>query len=193
MSSGASLELRKMAVGPSAPPIMPMAPASLGANPSARARRYAPKIPSCAAAPIRIRRGCEMSALKSVMAPMPKKISGGYQPFLTPWYRMLSTDPSSYRPILRPIPVAGSVNRGMLPMMMPKPMGTSSSGSHFFTIPSVMKMRPMTIIARCCQVQLANPVNCQNCRRLSKMVSISRWLQCLRLPGRNLPCGCGRR
>ena len=37
--SGASLELRKMAVGPSAPPMMPMAPASLGAKPNCRASR----------------------------------------------------------------------------------------------------------------------------------------------------------
>ena len=82
--SGASFELRKMAVGPSAPPMMPMAPASAGANPQARASRYAPKIPICAAAPIRISRGWDISAEKSVMAPMPRKISGGYQPCFTP-------------------------------------------------------------------------------------------------------------
>ena len=31
---GANLEVVKIAVGPSAPPIIPMAPASLGANPA---------------------------------------------------------------------------------------------------------------------------------------------------------------
>ena len=37
----------------------------------------------------------EINAEKSVIAPMPKKMSGGYQPEVTPWYRMLSTEPSS--------------------------------------------------------------------------------------------------
>ena len=35
-------------------------------------------------------------------------------------------------------------------------------GSHSLTIPSVMKVMPIAIIARCCQVQFAKPVNCQN-------------------------------
>ena len=133
----------------------------------ARASMYAPKMPICAAAPMSTSLGCEISAEKSVMAPIPRKMSGGYHPCCTPWYRMLSTDPGSYTPIFRPMPVAGSKNRGMLPTIMPNPMGTSSRGSHFFTIPSVMKMMPIRIITRCCQVQLANPVNCQNCCRLS--------------------------
>ena len=84
MRSGASFEDRKMAVGPSAPPMIPMAPASLGMKPMDNASRYAPKIPICAAAPIRISLGCEIRAEKSVIAPMPRKISGGYQPCLTP-------------------------------------------------------------------------------------------------------------
>ena len=82
---GASLELRKMAVGPSAPPIMPIAPASAGVNPRARAMSNAPKIPTWAAAPISISRGWEMREEKSVIAPIPRKISGGYQPLTTPW------------------------------------------------------------------------------------------------------------
>ena len=83
--SGASFDERKMAVGPSAPPMIPMAPAWLGSNPSRRARRYAPKIPVCAAAPISSSLGWDMSAEKSVIAPMPRNISGGYHPCFTPW------------------------------------------------------------------------------------------------------------
>ena len=95
ISSGASFEERKMAVGPSAPPMIPIAPASLGANPQSSASIYAPKIPTCAAAPISISLGWEMRAEKSVIAPIPRKISGGYHPYLTPEYSMFSTDPSS--------------------------------------------------------------------------------------------------
>ena len=81
---GASFDERKMAVGPSAPPIMAMAPAWSGEKPIARATMYAPKIPNWAAAPISISLGLAMSAEKSVMAPMPRKMSGGYQPAATP-------------------------------------------------------------------------------------------------------------
>ena len=81
---GASLEERKMAVGPSAPPMIPIAPACIGSKPISNAIIYAPKIPNCAAAPISINFGLEISAEKSVMAPMPKKMSGGYQPEVTP-------------------------------------------------------------------------------------------------------------
>ena len=75
--SGASREERKIAVGPSAPPMMPIAPACAGSNPKAREMAYAPKIPNCAAAPIRSSFGFEISAEKSVIAPMPRKIRGG--------------------------------------------------------------------------------------------------------------------
>ena len=50
----------------------------------------------------------------------------------------------------------------MLPMIIPKPIGTSSSGSHSFRIATVMNTIPIAIIARFCQVQLAKPVYCQN-------------------------------
>ena len=52
-------------------------------------------MPNWAAAPISISFGLEMSAEKSVIAPMPRKMSGGYQPDVTPWYKMFSTDPCS--------------------------------------------------------------------------------------------------
>ena len=37
----------------------------------------------------------DIKAEKSVMAPIPRNMSGGYQPEVTPWYRILSTEPSS--------------------------------------------------------------------------------------------------
>ncbi len=84
MRLGASFDDRKMAVGPSAPPMMAIAPAWSGLKPSRRATMYAPKMPNCAAAPMSMSLGLAIRAEKSVMAPMPRKISGGYQPALTP-------------------------------------------------------------------------------------------------------------
>ena len=81
---GASLDERKIAVGPSAPPMIPIAPDSAGVKPRCIATIYAPKIPICAAAPISISRGCEINAEKSVIAPIPRKINGGYHPCCTP-------------------------------------------------------------------------------------------------------------
>ena len=52
------------------------------------------------------------------------------------------------------MPMFIPAGRGMLPMMMPKPMGTSSSGSHFLTIPRAMSRAPTASIRICCQVQL---------------------------------------
>ena len=92
---GASFDDKKIAVGPSAPPMMAMAPAWSGANPSKRATMYAPKIPNCAAAPTSINFGLAIRAEKSVIAPIPKKMRGGYHPALTPLYRIFNTEPSS--------------------------------------------------------------------------------------------------
>ena len=84
MRLGESFEERKIAVGPSAPPIMAMPAAWFGSKPNRRASMYAPKIPNCAAPPINNNLGFAIKAEKSVIAPIPKKISGGYQPSLTP-------------------------------------------------------------------------------------------------------------
>ena len=81
---GASLAARKIAVGPSAPPIMPMAPASAGVKPRYSAPIKVRKMPVCAAAPSSTNRGLESMVEKSVIAPMPRKISGGKIPWLTP-------------------------------------------------------------------------------------------------------------
>ncbi len=52
------------------------------------------------------------------------------------------------------MPMFIPAGRGMLPMIIPKPMGTSSSGSHFLTMPRVMSRTPTASIRICCQVQL---------------------------------------
>ena len=62
---------------------------------------------------------------------------------------------------------------GMFPMIIPKPIGTRSSGSQSFLMAIVMKAMPMHIITRCFNVILANPVYCRNCTRLSMIVSMA--------------------
>ena len=66
-----------MDVGPSAPPMMEIAAAAIPLNPRIIARKYALKIPNCAAAPKRKLLGLAMSGPKSVMAPTPMKIRDG--------------------------------------------------------------------------------------------------------------------
>ena len=83
-SSGASFEVTKMAVGPSAPPMMPMELACSGVKPSRTAPMYVMKMPSCAAAPSSRLFGLAISGPKSVMQPTPTKIRHGYTPSLTP-------------------------------------------------------------------------------------------------------------
>jgi len=81
-----------MAVGPSAPPMMPIDAASLRPNlmksPVASERQSAPnsamKMPNCAAAPSSAVRGLAISGPKSVIAPTPMKIMIGKRPVLTP-------------------------------------------------------------------------------------------------------------
>ena len=74
---GASLEAVRIAVGPSAPPMTPIAPASAVVKPRARASRKAVKIPSWAAAPSSRETGLASRGPKSVIAPMPIKIMDG--------------------------------------------------------------------------------------------------------------------
>ena len=73
-----------MAVGPSAPPMMPMAPASFSVKPSIIAPTSETKTPICAAAPSSSVDGRAMSGPKSVIAPMPRKMSGGKISFAMP-------------------------------------------------------------------------------------------------------------
>ena len=80
MRWGASLAVRKMAVGPSAPPMIPMAPASLGSNPRARAPRKVMKIPIWAAAPKSMSTGRASMVEKSVMRADAQKDQGRIHP-----------------------------------------------------------------------------------------------------------------
>ena len=72
-----------MVVGPSAPPMMPMAAASgrVNDNPGIRSAVSAPQkatnMPTCAAAPSSSVLGLERMGPKSVIAPIPRNIRGG--------------------------------------------------------------------------------------------------------------------
>ncbi len=80
----ASLLVKNIAVGPSAPPIIPIDAASCGVNPKRIATPKAKKIPNCAPAPISTLDGLASNGPKSVIAPTPKNISGGNISHLTP-------------------------------------------------------------------------------------------------------------
>lgn len=72
----------KIAVGPSAPPMIPRDPASFGVNPIKIATKSTVKIPNWAAAPKMDRRRLRSIGPKSVNAPTPMKIIGGKKPVL---------------------------------------------------------------------------------------------------------------
>lgn len=74
---GAKVFVTKIAVGPSAPPIIPIDDASWGVNPNNNAPKKVIKIPIWAAAPKIMLFGLEINGPKSVVAPMPKKIRHG--------------------------------------------------------------------------------------------------------------------
>ena len=79
-SSGASFDVTKIAVGPSAPPIIPIAPACCAVKPKNIAPVKVMNIPICAAAP-RIK--LFVFALRgptAVVAPTPKNISCAHIP-----------------------------------------------------------------------------------------------------------------
>ena len=76
-SSTANFDAVRIAVGPSAPPMTPMAAASAGVKPRTSAIRNAAKMPSCAAAPSSRDMGLASRGPKSVMAPMPIKMMDG--------------------------------------------------------------------------------------------------------------------
>ena len=77
IKSGASLEVTIIAVGPSAPPIIAIAAAAAAEKPRTEARINAINMPNCAPAPISILLGFAINGPKSVIAPIPRNISGG--------------------------------------------------------------------------------------------------------------------
>ena len=76
-SCGASVLVTRIAVGPSAPPMMPIAAASSGMKPRNSAPMKAANTPNCAAAPSSRLFGLAIRGEKSVIAPTPRKISEG--------------------------------------------------------------------------------------------------------------------
>ena len=74
---GAKIPVTYIAVGPSAPPMMAIEPASFVSNPRPNAAAKVAKIPICAAAPSNISLGLAIRYEKSVIAPIPKNTSGG--------------------------------------------------------------------------------------------------------------------
>ena len=81
-NSGASFMVVKIAVGPSAPPMMPREAACCGVKPIAREQSSTAKIPNCAPAPKIDRRRLRNIGPKSVSAPTPINIIGGMKPVL---------------------------------------------------------------------------------------------------------------
>ena len=76
-SCGARRVAVNIAVGPSAPPMMPIEAASGPEKPMHTARKNAKNTPSCAAAPKSRLLGLASSGPKSVIAPTPRNISEG--------------------------------------------------------------------------------------------------------------------
>ena len=75
--------VRKMAVGPSAPPMIPIDAASWALKPASNtAPRKLVNMPNWAPAPIKRDLGLAIRGPKSVMAPTPMKIKGGRIPIL---------------------------------------------------------------------------------------------------------------
>ena len=73
-----------MAVGPSQAPMTPIATASSLSKPKSSARPMVRKMPNCPAAPSRKILGFSSSGPKSVMAPIPMKMSSGKSSLATP-------------------------------------------------------------------------------------------------------------
>jgi len=71
------LAVKKIDVGPSAPPMIAIDAASFGKNPKAIAANNVAQMPVCAAAPRSISLGRASSEEKSVMAPSPRKTMDG--------------------------------------------------------------------------------------------------------------------
>ena len=112
-----------MAVGPSAPPMMPMPAASWIVKPISMAPMTATTTPSCAAAPSRKVMGLASSGPKSVRAPIPIKMMIGYSSWSMPNLTKLRKPPGSTMP-----------DRGRFTSRQPKAIGISSKGSKSFAM-----------------------------------------------------------
>ena len=109
------------------------------------------KIPNCAAAPSNNIRGFAISALKSVSAPTPIKISNGNTPVSIPMgYIYYNKPPGSDKPAT-----------GMFVKIAPKPIGSKSNGSKLRAIAQYSSKQPTAIMISAGKVKLAIPVACQ--------------------------------
>ena len=111
-----------MAVGPSAPPMMPIAEACCTLK-SIIAPANATNTPIWAAAPRSMVFGFAIRGPKSVIAPTPMKIRGGKISYLIPKPMAIMTPISSLNPVF-----------GKFAMMQPNAIGSSSKGSYSFAI-----------------------------------------------------------
>ena len=114
-----------MVVGPSAEPIIPIAPAVSRSHPKISAATRAANMPNWAAAPSNTVIGFWSMGVKSVRAPTPKNISNGNNSVSNPIFLSIPSKPSSSM-----IPVDGR-----FAINTPTPIGSSNNGSYPFAIP----------------------------------------------------------
>ena len=143
----------KIAVGPSAPPIIPSEAASFGVKPIKMATSNTVKMPNCAAAPKIESRRLRSIGPKSVRAPTPIKIIGGRKPVFINIQQMKFIKPRSWAiscngisqiffitPFTITMPFSSAWTTpisppGKLASNTPKAIGISNNGSYFFLIP----------------------------------------------------------
>ena len=125
-STSASCVETKMVVGPSAEPMMPMAPAFSILQPRKSAAIRAANIPNWAAAPRSTVTGLWSMGVKSVSAPTPRNIRRGKSSLSSPAFLSSPKNPSSSA-----MPVDGR-----LASKTPKPMAREAEARTVWTHPS---------------------------------------------------------
>lgn len=110
----------RMAVGPSAAPIIPIAAASFKGKPIIAAKIMVTKIPSCAAPPKINNLGLVSKGPKSIMHPIPINRSKGIA--------SLAAIPTWNKELMIPSSLITG-DKGRLTKIAPKPIGSKSAGS----------------------------------------------------------------
>ena len=116
----------KIAVGPSAAPMMAMEAASFKSKKKPASTRVR-KMPACAAAPKNSSQGFSSRGPKSIMAPMPMNSSSGNSSLDIPASKSTLRAPSIFPWVMAP-------DSGRLTRIAPKPMGSSRLGSIFLAM-----------------------------------------------------------
>ena len=140
---GANWLATKIEVGPSAAPIIPIEAASRMSKPANTATTTTKKIPNWAAAPKSNMKGFWSNGPKSIIAPIPMKISRGKSSVSIPARKRMSKTPCW---VTLPTVWSRTPEPGKLTRIVPKPIGTSKVGSYSFLIPRYMSRPPMTIM-----------------------------------------------